>query len=672
MVAPPGDTVGPIQFFVEDEVEPSGDVRQEHVTPEPPKKRSRVDAPRKPARKRVACPSRWKVSQAKRALDSGMAHISPYTGTERPERKLRAGCGEKCNRCQIRLTLEQRISIHKSFYELENHQRQLDYIFSRIQCITPKKKYAAPGNQGCEKIRIYHLKLNGKDIRVCKTMFMDTLSICDSWIKTATNNSRTDPEFVPEDRRGKHGNRPSKYHDEEKNSIRNHINLIPRIESHYTRERSKREYIEQGLTVEELYRRYVEWCKPQNFDRVPSLSMYRKIFNEEFNIGLFKPKKDQCVTCSKWKRACTAEKVKMARMYAIHRENNITGQRLKSADKAEAQLPENCEKLCVASYDLQKILSCPKSELATMFYKSKLSVYNFTIFDMGPKLGTCHLWDETQAKKSSSEVASSVYNFMQKQHQKGITEFRFYSDNPTSQNKNRNVFAMYLLASVKLQVKVTHRFLEVGHTHMEVDSMHATIEKATDRREIFDTEEWCDHILNAKKNAPNSKDPAAKYAIEKVGETYLILDFKPLVKSQNWEVDTNKQKIKWTKVREVSMDPSRPSCVLIKYYYKKDPITLNVSEKRGRPVNLKTYQPPSAYNSLFPLPPNKARDLRSLMRDGSIPTKYHPWYENLLSIGNSVHEEVTEETNEECPEDCLCCEEVEVDNDSDVGDVNAN
>jgi hypothetical protein len=62
MVPPPGDTVG--QILVEDEVEPSSDVRHDHVAPEPPKKRSRVDAPRKPARKRVASPSRWEVNEA--------------------------------------------------------------------------------------------------------------------------------------------------------------------------------------------------------------------------------------------------------------------------------------------------------------------------------------------------------------------------------------------------------------------------------------------------------------------------------------------------------------------------------------------------------------------------------------------------------------------------------
>jgi hypothetical protein len=64
MGAPSGETDGPIQFCAEDEVELSGDVRLDHVTPEPFEKRSRVDAPRKPVRKRVASPRRWKMNEA--------------------------------------------------------------------------------------------------------------------------------------------------------------------------------------------------------------------------------------------------------------------------------------------------------------------------------------------------------------------------------------------------------------------------------------------------------------------------------------------------------------------------------------------------------------------------------------------------------------------------------
>ncbi|KAK3925577.1 N-acetyl-gamma-glutamyl-phosphate reductase, partial [Frankliniella fusca] len=241
---------------------------------------------------------------------------------------------------------------------------------------------------------------------------------------------------------------------------------------------------------------------------------------------------------------------------------------------------------------MQKILTCPKSEVADFYYKSKINLYNFTIFDMAPRLGTCYIWNETEGKKGSSEVASGVYNFIDKKQKEGTVEFVFYSDNPTSQNKNRYVFSMYLLASTKYRVKITHRYLEVGHTQMEVDSMHAAIEKSVKKKEIFSIEEWYSYILDAKKNGKHRNDPAVKYTIEKVGETYENLDFKPLA----------------------HFDPAKPGIVSIKYNYNSNPIEVNVKDKRGRPVNLTTYTPGSAYNAKFPLAENKIKDLKDLIR----------------------------------------------------------
>lgn len=123
---------------------------------------------------------------------------------------------------------------------------------------------------------------------------------------------------------------------------------------------------------------------------------------------------------------------------------------------------------------------------------------------------------------------------------------------------------MYSLAAVKFNVKIVHRYLEMGHNHMVVDSMHAAIERSSSKKEIFDQEEWYKYILDAKKNAPDN-NPAQKYEILEVGKDVEILDFKKLVASLNWSVDTNKQKVKWTKVKEIHFDPATPHFVRLKY-----------------------------------------------------------------------------------------------------------
>lgn len=61
------------------------------------------------------------------------------------------------------------------------------------------------------------------------------------------------------------------------------------MESHYCRETTKKMYLEEGLSVAKMYRLYLE----DNQDKdVVSQQIYAIIFNYEFNLSFFKPKKD--------------------------------------------------------------------------------------------------------------------------------------------------------------------------------------------------------------------------------------------------------------------------------------------------------------------------------------------------------------------------------------------
>ncbi|KAK3914273.1 Tudor domain-containing protein 7 [Frankliniella fusca] len=110
------------------------------------------------------------------------------------------------------------------------------------------------------------------------------------------------------------------------------------------------------------------------------------------------------------------------------------------------------------------------------------------------------------------------------------------------------------------------------------------------------------------------------------------------------------------KIREAHFDPAKPGIVSIKYNYNSNPIEVNVKDKRGRPVNLTTYTPGSAYNAKFPLAENKIEDLKDLIRSGAIPSKYHAFYKSVIDIGAA-------QTNDhlQCSEDCAdCCDNNDV------------
>ena len=79
-----------------------------------------------------------------------------------------------------------------------------------------------------------------------------------------------------------------------KNEVRCHIASFPTIDSHYCRETTQKKFLEEGLSIATMYRMYVEQVGPGRDDStIVSQSMYTTIFNSEFNLGFYQPKKDR-------------------------------------------------------------------------------------------------------------------------------------------------------------------------------------------------------------------------------------------------------------------------------------------------------------------------------------------------------------------------------------------
>jgi len=68
--------------------------------------------------------------------------------------------------------------------------------------------------------------------------------------------------------------------------------------------------------------------------------------------------------------------------------------------------------LCVASFDLQKVLTAPRGESSSFYYKRKFATYNLTVYDIGKKSGYCFMWNESEAKRGANEIATCLIKFM--------------------------------------------------------------------------------------------------------------------------------------------------------------------------------------------------------------------------------------------------------------------
>jgi len=364
------------------------------------------------------------VNVAKVAHNTGKEHESIY-GVKKEAAKLGPGCRDACYICKnkYRFTLAVRKEIFEKFWNLSAKVRHWDYIAKHTTCRTPTKKTSHGKKKSKGVTREYSLPVKGKHYRVCKTFFVHTLGITGQWIKSALAKD-TSAGSAPADLRGKHDNRPIRASEETKNSVRDHINSIPRVNAHYVREKSRRQYIDCTLSIKKLHKEYIKWMDSYPVEcKKASERKYREIFLTEFNIGNYIPRKDQCLKCVKWKVASIQEKAKMAREYVIHRANRRKSHQAKALSKEEAT--EKSDRL-IACFDLQKVLPLPRTEIGDAFYLNKINLYNFTILDLCRLEGVSYPWLEVMAGRGAKEVLSHIRHYVIIKVQEGIKIFHFF------------------------------------------------------------------------------------------------------------------------------------------------------------------------------------------------------------------------------------------------------
>lgn len=574
------------------------------------------------SRKRQRYEQQWKRNEKKLKRNTGQAYTTTLHNKLIPQKKLKTPCNNSCRlKCYDVFTHEERERIFNSFWNIGNNNRQRQFISSNIDTVTPKYRYPKDNStRSCNQA--YFLVKNITKVRVCKQFFMATLDIGDSMIRT-TLKKRDDNGIVDIDRRGKHENH-KKLAPILIEAVKSHIDSIPRIESHYLRNQTTREFFEGDLNISILYRLYKENCIDKGSEYVKKC-IYEKIFNTEYNIGFFQPKKDQCSTCETYKNSTQEEKQTLEAAHQKHIRDKDMSRIEKAKDILEAT--ENVNKM-VAIYDLQAVLPTPCGEVSSFYYKSKLATYNFTIFDPVPKQGYCYVWSENCAKRGANEIGTCVLKFLQEFcNGNSVT---FYSDNCAGQNKNKFIAAMYLFAIGNLNIpSITHKFLITGHTQNEGDSMHSCIEREKKRvlksGPIYVPSQWIPVIRLAKKNGRPYK------VIEM--DTDDILDFKTLSSDigSNYSINTEKEKVRWTDIKVLNFNKNNPSSIFYKYNYDQENY-LEIDVRGRRSIrNSATIILQKEYKEAPKISKNKKDGLIALCNSKAIKTPYHNFFNNLLT-----------------------------------------
>lgn len=436
-----------------------------------------------PAKKRKN-PSNWKANVQKKRRMQGKSYVGKsQNGGEvaKEPRNMGPGCESAACRksskrfCNV-ITEKDRQDIFQFFWQRMDWDERKIYVAGLVDSTPVERRRSAAENSRRSTTLSYHLKVGGERKMVCKTMFLATLGIGEwsvqHWVQVGEPKEKT--RRIPRN--------------EAHESLRAFLRDLPKVPSHYCRSSSSKMYLEPVFqSISDLHRVYSRHCEEQ----LLTTPLSRQVFAEEFNqlnLALYHPKKDQCDTCCSYKAGNVPEDV-----WQTHCLKKEEARKDKEEDK---QKGKQNEKLMVVCMDLQALLLCPKLKASAVYYKTKLAVHNFTVYNMVNHDGTCFVWHEGEGGLSANEFASCIVDYLS-QHDEYV-EYILWSDGCGYQNRNTTLTNALINFATANNKVVTQKFLERGHTQMECDSVHSVIERRLKDQDIHVPAEYVSVMKKAR------------------------------------------------------------------------------------------------------------------------------------------------------------------------------
>lgn len=437
-----------------------------------------------PSKFRRKKPETWKSNVAKRLRLEGQKYVNAK-GQEKGKKALGPPCTSSfCEKSKLRscsaLNENERKEIFTRFWGLSSWEARRTFVHASItrQSIKQKKNITS-SRRNCSLG--YSLKRpDGTAVPVCKKMLCNTLGISKrtigSWLSIPHNQDieaeQHSKTTTPRKNKSPMSGKSQPISDHDMAFLKTWLCELPTVESHYCRKTEtykNKKFLLPGTKVTELHTDYCQSATEQD-KRAVGLTIFRKMF-QSFGFSVFVPKKDQCEKCIQAGLGTLG-----VESHSAHIQEKNLAREKKNDDKAAAASDNS---VSVWTMDLQAVLLCPKTNASSMYYKTKVQVHNMTYFNLNTKEGFCFMWDEVNANLSS-EMFAYIHYFQFEEYIKNNPEkkrFIIWSDNCIYQNKNITVSNMFYHLAKKYNVVIEQKFLLKGHTQMECDSMHSTIER---------------------------------------------------------------------------------------------------------------------------------------------------------------------------------------------------
>ena len=443
----------------------------------------------KQGRKRKREPEKWIRSIRQKARNNGLLYVTRKGKTVPAKNPKPVDCNKCRFTCNSVISEEDRVNDCQEYYSLQDYNVKKQFLCSLVNeepINRPRSRCAAPDpkKKKTKSCAYYLFSNDGLKKRVCQDFFCKTFSFSFRCVDSALAGKGDSGAFVGTDKR-KGGPAHNKISEDIVKHIHNHINTFPKVLPHYCRKNSNKQYLSPDLNIKQMYRLYRDdYCVRLNLPPVKE-HKYRQIFTNDFNLRCFKPKKNQCSVCNAYSDADEARKLTLKVAWDQHKQREKESMEEKYIDKQRAH---DDKSFLVVTFDLEAVLVTPHAGDAQIYYKRKLAVYNFTLFETASHQGYCYLWDETEGGRGANEIGSALLDYLGNLPStvKHVTTF---SDTCSGQNRNLYVASamLYAVQNLKNIEIIGLKFMESGHSYLEADSMHATIEKAFRHKKVYTT-----------------------------------------------------------------------------------------------------------------------------------------------------------------------------------------
>lgn len=521
--------------------------------------------------------------------------LSPQNQPRRA-REMGPGCtSNECKKSKSRFctefTQEIREELFRQFWEDLNWDGKKFYVKSMIDRKVPYRCTTKNTLTRKNVTFLYHLKINGIRKQVCKNLFLNTLALGDKQVRGwILNKPKIPGKPIPKNTKGGDSSFARKFLEE-----------IPKLPSHYCRQETKKLYLEPIFRTKiQLFEAYQTKCNEIQVQCLSYATFLRIV--EQMKIAIHQPKKDRCDVC------CSHEVGNIGDLeYNLHTDKKNAARDEKSKDKKDAI----DGKTHVITMDVQKVLLCPMLNASALYYKTKLIVHNFTVFDLATTNATCFLWDECQAELVASVFATCLIRYLDANF-KDELPIVIWSDGCTSQNRNAILSNALVHYAVKTGKIIVQKYLEKGHTQMEVDSVHAHIENNLKGKSIFLPSDYVDVCSTARKTLGGYNVVSMKFDD--------FLDFSSNRSYRSIRPGCRKNDPHVTDIRQIKYNTD--GTLSYKIEHQSDWIPF---PRRFR-IDPETVFP-KLYDQLLPISKRKFNDLQELLQ--VIPENCHYFYKSL-------------------------------------------